>query len=217
MQGNDGIYEELKESILFLEIKPGSRIVEAEISKKFGVSRTPVREALRQLKDENLVEIYPQRGTYVTHIDLDTVKEMAYMRHIIEKNILMNLCRNKYPVRKIVEKYLLMMRLAFKNHDCRSYIVQDMKFHRSLFECGKHQRIWDSIAPSIAQYYRILYLNLELPDHLEQSLESHYAIVDCIEKGKTKELMELLESHHDHLITDADRKIMRSYPEYFVS
>ena len=59
------IYGILKEKIQFLEMKPGERIIEAELSEQYGVSRTPVREALKRLEEEGFVDIYPQRGTYV--------------------------------------------------------------------------------------------------------------------------------------------------------
>ena len=81
------IYGVLKEKIQFLEMKPGERIVEADLSAEYGVSRTPVREALKRLEEEGFVSIYPQRGTYVSLIDMKLVKEMAYMRHILENEI----------------------------------------------------------------------------------------------------------------------------------
>ena len=217
MYGSADIYSELKEDIQFLAIKPGTKMVEAELSKQFGVSRTPVREALKRLNEEELIEIYPQRGTYVSQIDAGRVKEMAYMRHIIEKEVLTELCRKKAKVRTAVEENLLMMRLAIKNHDCKSYIQQDNQFHRTLFGCQGHEVMWDTVSSYLIQYSRILILELDLEDHLERSLESHEAIVDCIESGREEELMKILEEHHDYRMTESDRTIMSRYPEYFLS
>lgn len=210
------VYGLLKEKIQFMEMKPGSRIVEAELSEEFGVSRTPVREALKRLEEEGFIDIYPQRGTYVSLIDMAKVKEMAYMRHILEEHIFTELCQKKVSVRRQVEDKLLLMELALKNQDYKSYIKQDGNFHRALFECGGHEQIWDAISGLLAHYTRVLVLDMMMPDSLEASYQSHLKIADCIENGKKKELREVMATHHDHYVTETDEKIMEQYPDYFL-
>ena len=210
------IYGILKEKIQFLEMKPGERIVEAELSSQYGVSRTPVREALKRLEEEGFIDIYPQRGTYVSLIDMKLVKEMAYMRHILENEIFMQLCRSKVSVKRKVEDKLLMMELALKNEDYKGYIKHDASFHRALFQCGGHEKIWDTISGAMAHYTRVLTLDMMMPNNLSESYKSHQKIADCIENGKIKELKEVMEIHHDYYLTDTDKKIMNNYPEYFV-
>ena len=209
------IYGILKEKIQFLEMKPGERIVEADLSALYGVSRTPVREALKRLEEEGFVDIYPQRGTYVSLIDMNLVKEMAYMRHILENEIFLQLCREKVSVERQVEDKLLMMELALKNEDYKGYIQQDSNFHRALFACGGHEQIWDTISGFMAHYTRVLVLDMMMPNSLSESYQSHLKIADCIENGKIDELKEVMEIHHDHYITETDEKIMQQYPEYF--
>ena len=215
MQGNVEVYEELKEHIQFLELKPGERVVEAELSKQFGVSRTPVREALKRLEEEQLIEIYPQRGTYVARINAAMIREMAYMRHILEEKVLLDLCEKRMPVRQAVEGILLMMKLALKNGDCKAYIQQDILFHRALFICAGHQIMWDTIAGTMTHYSRILSLDMALPNHLKESYDSHERIVECIEEGHSEELRRLLEDHHDYRMSEEDRKMIEQYPKYF--
>ena len=78
------VFEYLYNDILFLKLKPGQLIKEKEISTKLDVSRTPIREALLKLEDEGLVEIYPQRGTYISKISIESVYESHFIRESIE-------------------------------------------------------------------------------------------------------------------------------------
>lgn len=216
MSGNKlNVYGKLKENIQFLEMKPGTKIVESDLAKEFGVSRTPVREALKRLEEERFIDIYPQRGTYVSKIDFTVVKEMAYMRHILETDVLRDLCEKKIPVRRAVEENLLMMELALKNSDYESYIKQDALFHRTLFEVGGHAVLWDTIAGFLAHYTRILVLDMMLPDNLAASYQSHVKITESIEMGNQEELDRIMAVHHDHEMTEADRKLKEMYPKYF--
>ncbi len=210
------VYGIIKEKIQFLEMEPGERIIESELSEAFGVSRTPIREALKRLEEERFIDIYPQRGTYVSKIDFSLVKEMAYMRHVLENDIFMSLCRAKKNVTHAVEDKLLMMELALKNKDYKAYIQQDARFHRSLFACGGHEQIWDTISGFMAHYTRVLVLDMMLPDSLESSYKSHLKIADCIENGRADELKEIMDVHHDYYMTEADEKIQALHPGYFV-
>lgn len=209
------VYALLKEKIQFLEWEPGTRIVENELSDELGVSRTPIREALKRLEEERFIDIYPQRGTYVSKIDMTHVKEMAYMRHVLENDIFMELCRNKAEVTGAVEDKLLIMKLALKKRDYKAYIQQDGKFHRSLFSCGGHEKIWDTISGFMAHYTRVLVLDMMLPNSLEKSYESHLEIVKCIESGNLENLKKIMDVHHDYYMTETDEEIMKKHIDYF--
>ncbi len=210
------VYHVLKNAIKFLELKPGERINEAELSTKIGVSRTPIREALIRLSDELLVEIYPQRGTYVSKIDLSLAKEMAYMRHVLESEILLNMCKEKAKIRDLVDEKLYKMNLALKRNHPIEYITSDDDFHRALFSYGNHEMIWNIISNTRAHYIRVLVLDMMLPNNLEKSYEDHLKIVECIESGDEESLIQIMNVHHDHNETEVERQIKEMYPEYFV-
>ena len=80
----DMVFETLKREILDLELKPGQAISENEICERFGVSRTPVRDALRRLQEQDFVESIPYGGTYVTLLNLSNIKQMIYLRVAVE-------------------------------------------------------------------------------------------------------------------------------------
>ncbi len=209
------VYHTLKNAIQFLELKPGTQIVEAELGAELGVSRTPIREALMRLADERLIEIYPQRGTYVTKIDLSLSKEMAYMRHVLETDIFMKLCEEKADLQNVIEDKLYLMSLALKREDSIEYIIQDAEFHRAIFAYSNHEMIWDVIANTRAHYVRTLVLDMSLPSGLKKSYESHHMIVACIQKGDKEKLLEVLDEHHDYKVSHVDEELMAKYPDYF--
>ena len=210
------VYDLIKQEIQFMELKPGTKIIEAELCEKFNVSRTPIREALKRLEEEKFIDIYPQRGTYVSKIDFKLVKEITYMRHILETDIFMRLCEEKTKVKELVEDKLLMMEFSLKKRDYKAYIRHDNKFHRTLFECGGHEMIWDTISGFMAHYIRVLVLDMMMPDNLEKSYESHLKIVECIENGYMDKLRKIMDVHHDHYKTEEDDELIKQYPEYFV-
>lgn len=216
MEKKLNVYNTLKNAIQFLEFKPGAAISEAELIAELGVSRTPIREALIRLADELLVEIYPQRGTFVSKIDIGLAKEMAYMRHIVETEIFMQLCRQKADVSNAVAESMFFMSRAIKNKDVVTYIQNDGKFHGSIFSFAKHEMIWNIISNTRTHYVRLLMLDLMLPNTIEESYQDHEKIVECIVKGKMKELTQILKVHHDYDQMKREAQIKEKFSEYLV-
>ena len=210
------VYSVIKEKILFLDMKPGDKIVEAELAEEMGVSRTPIREALKRLEEERFIDIYPQRGTYVALIDFNYVKEITYMRHILECAILDGLCEKKEKVMSKLEERLVMMRFALRSNDFKSYIKHDTKFHKELFAISGHEAIWNHISSVLGHYTRMLVMDMMIENNLDRSYEGHLAIIEAIESGDREKLRDVLEEHHDHKVTDTDRQIMETHSEYFL-
>ena len=93
---SDGVYEQLKEQILHLELPPGSTISEIDTAEKYNISRTPVRDAFKRLEREGLLEIRPHIGTFISLIDLYAVSDVLYTREVLEYAVLQALNeRNK--------------------------------------------------------------------------------------------------------------------------
>ena len=92
------VFETLKREILDLKLEPGRMISENEICERFGVSRTPVRDALRLLQEQGFVETVPYRGTYVTLLSLDNIIQMIYMRVAVETMVLRDFLKVQNPM-----------------------------------------------------------------------------------------------------------------------
>ncbi len=210
------VYNTLKDAIQYLELMPGSIIHENELIEQLGVSRTPIREALIRLSNEYMVEVYPQRGTYVSAIDFHLAHEIAYMRHIVDTDVCVMLCRDKAPIQNAVDQELYFMSQCVKNMDVIGYIKHDNAFHNEIFRVAGHEMIWEIISNSRAHYNRMLTLDLRRPGALEKSYQEHQDIVRAIESGDEKELMEILDRHHDYQDMERrEKEIREMFPDYF--
>lgn len=209
------VYRALKNAIQFLALEPGSVLAEADLVTELGVSRTPIREALIRLEDDALVNIYPQRGTYVAKISLPLAKEMAYMRHVLETEIAADLCRRKADLRDATAESMFLMRQALKKKDIIEYILNDDAFHRSIFAAAGREPIWNVISATRAHYIRVLMLDLTLPSTLEESYQDHERIVQLVGRGALDDLLAILNTHHDHTAMKREPEILAKFRSYF--
>ena len=90
----DYAYRVIKEGIMYLELQPGQAISEIELAEALNLSRTPIREVMAKLREENLVEVLPQVGTYVSKINSQLVEEASFMRFTLEKEVLKLACES---------------------------------------------------------------------------------------------------------------------------
>lgn len=210
------VYTSLKDAIQYLELMPGSMIHENELVEKLGVSRTPIREALIRLASEYLVDIYPQRGTYISTIDFHLAYEVAYMRHILDRDVCLSLCRKKVSLHEAVDEKMYFMSQAVKHKDVVGYIKNDNAFHNAIFAVAGHEMIWEIISNSRAHYNRMLVLDLKRPGILEKSFQEHQDIVRTIAEGNEDELSTIMDRHHDHRdMPEREQEIRAMFPEYF--
>ena len=116
----DAVYDSLRTLILQLELPPGTAISEKDISLKFNVSRTPVRDSFVRLAQEGLLEVYPQRGSYVSLIDIDLVEEARFMREQLEVAVVRLACAS-FPAERLaeLERNLSQQRVSIEAHDYR--------------------------------------------------------------------------------------------------
>src|SRR5690625_4378501 len=127
----DFVYEALSEAIVSLELPPGSTISEKEISEKMEVSRTPVREAFLRLTEDELLTVLPQRGSYISLIDLDHVEDARFLREQAEAGIIRLACESfseAYIVK--LEKNVKYQKFARDNDDENELFILDKEFHR---------------------------------------------------------------------------------------
>ena len=143
------VYETLKQDILHMKIKPGTAIGEVEIANKFGVSRTPVRDAIRRLEADGLVEVKSHIGTYVTLIDLDQVADAIYMREKIEKAVIQDFSRvlnNKGSIKLVynLDKQKELLESDVEDSEIAvQFMILDNEFHKTIFELTGRIAIWE--------------------------------------------------------------------------
>ena len=90
----DAIYEELKSQIINLDLLPGTKVKEEDLAKEFNISRTPIRGVISRLVKDSLLEVKPQKGTYVSKIDLSKINDYIYVRKSVEIQMISKICKS---------------------------------------------------------------------------------------------------------------------------
>lgn len=211
----DSVYQRLYEEILQLKLEPGQLISEKEISERMEVSRTPVREAFQQLAREELLEIYPQKGTRVSLIDLSLVEEARFMREHLETAVVKLACKS-FPEEKLMELdwNLNMQSLYRQKRDERQIFSLDEQFHQMIFSgCGK-SRVWAAIQQMNMDFKRVRVLRLVADYNWDDIVEQHRDLVTCIKKRDAAAAEAKMHEHLTRVVIDKE-KLTQQFPSYF--
>lgn len=217
------IYAFLRHHITELTIKPGTRLSENDLSAQFSVSRQPVREAIFRLKRQGLIEVYPQKGSFVTRISGRNIMETCFVRSSIEKAALQRgMLTPDADTKKIVAELEDNLRQQHElTHDSTVadpdalFLKQDNEFHQILCKLSGTKLAWEVIDDIKANLDRIRYLSTKGVSRIENIVGEHQQIFDLMTAGKVDEAMASL---HDHLyeIAMTYRAIRAKNEEWFV-
>ncbi|MFD2706807.1 GntR family transcriptional regulator [Salibacterium lacus] len=209
------VYDKLKSDIMKLIYKPGQRITENVVSDHLNVSRTPVREAFLKLSEERLIEVYPQRGTYVSLINKKLVEESVFIRENLELAIV------KLALQQFDEYYMFMMEknLAKQREyvDSPEYVQLfdlDQEFHEILFAGVDKFYSWSIIENSMVNYNRIRMLSLISSVNWQLLINQHEEIFNSIKEKDEEKGITVMKDHLSRLTIDIE-KIEEKFPDYF--
>lgn len=175
------VYRFLKTNIMHLRMPPGTSLTEQDIATLLSVSRTPVREAFIQLSQEHLLDILPQKGTYVSLINLDSVEESKFMRETLEKAVIKIACRQFPPDRLFeLQSCISIQELCLQETNYLKFYELDELLHRTIFSGCKKERIWNAIQQMNTHYNRVRLLNLASSHDFNELLEQHKNLVQSI-------------------------------------
>lgn len=197
------IIQLLKEEILSLQLKPGTIISETTLSERFKISRTPIRDILKQLSAEGYVDIYPQKGSVVSYIDLESVEQIIYLRSTLEKEMIKELSAY-IPLKGLHQLHDLLSAQedCLKKEDAfRNFMALDDAFHKTFFTLTGRLFLWDIIQQFNAHYLRYRKLHMLKKEKLSEILKEHQLIVSYIVEGKTEEIDALI---HHHIRADVN-------------
>ncbi|NQD65842.1 GntR family transcriptional regulator [Bacillus haikouensis] len=191
----DEVKEKLKEDIIMLKLKPGDRIVETEVAKKLGISQVPVREALRGLEEEGLINTIKYRGAFVSDINPVEMYHMFSLRAKIETDAIEAILP-KLTKRHFGELYDIVDKMKSGEND---YAVQsrlDMEFHRTIIEWANvdvYLRIWGMLTNHIRRYITLLNPKVRiLPEEVHQY---HHALVEMLEERDAEKAKNAFREH----------------------
>ncbi|MCQ8212139.1 GntR family transcriptional regulator [Cetobacterium somerae] len=211
------IYRVLRENIMNLNLKPGESIGEIELSKMLNVSRTPLREAIVQLVEEKLLEVFPQRGSFVSKINLNLVEEAIFVRETCEERILKMACQDENIDELVMklEKNIEYQKIILNfDGDLHEFFTLDNEFHYILFDHYNKKNSWKAIKRLSTHYDRLRLLDALEKTNIEATLNQHIKIVDSIKNVNNENIGNLIEKHLLNY-KDVIKKYEAKYPEYF--
>jgi DNA-binding GntR family transcriptional regulator len=210
------IYREVRDDIVSMRRKPGEPIVERQIALARGVSRTPVREALLRLADEDLVEIFPQSGTFVARIPMGALPEAILMRTALEQTTARLAAERADPghVARLRELLARQRRVEARG-DRDRFHAADEAFHAAIAQAAGHPGIWRFIEQVKIQVDRYRRLTLPVPGRMRRVLAEHAAIVEAIEKHDGPGAAAAMAAHLERLRASIG-DVRDLNPDYFV-
>jgi DNA-binding GntR family transcriptional regulator len=188
------IYAALRDAIVSVQVLPGQAISETEMAANFGVSRTPIREALIRLADEGLVEIYPQAGTFVSRIDLAAVREAQFIRQTLETAVAIRAASTAQGS-GVFEPILERQAGAIRDKDFPTFFASDEDLHRMVFELAGHGASWRLVQAAKSHLDRVRQLERPSEATLMEMLRQHRAIAAAIRSGDVSGAIEAVTEH----------------------
>ncbi|SSC70695.1 unnamed protein product [Ciceribacter sp. T2.26MG-112.2] len=208
------LYRLLRDRIVKGDLAPGARISESEIAASYKVSRQPVREAFIKLAEESLVEVRPQRGTYVRRISVPAVMTARFVREAVEADIVRAAAQAVTPnILALLEANLTAQRAVVDSDDPSRFMELDEAFHRLLAEAAGQPAIWDILEDLKTQMDRVRHISTrQFPR--ERLIDQHAAVVAALRSGDPDAAEAQMRTHLKGVLTDLPA-IAEAMPEFF--
>jgi DNA-binding GntR family transcriptional regulator len=179
----DQIYQYVRGLIVSGQLRPGEAINEVAIAEQLGVSRTPVREAVKRISDEGLVNVFAQTGTFVAPISLKELEEAYVIRSALEMESAKRAASKLTPAHaELLEDNIAAHELAISRAKYAEAIRLDDVFHRTIAEINDFQMLWRAVDISKAQMDRGRYMSLPKPGYGEITIQQHRLILKALQR-----------------------------------
>lgn len=197
----DVVFNTLRQAILRGELQPGERLLEIHLANKLGVSRTPIREAMRKLELEGLVLMIPRKGAVVAEITEKSLRDVLEVRKALEE-LAVRLACEKIQDEEIEELKAAAKEFenALKSGDVTVFAEADVKFHDIIYRTTDNQRLIQLLYNLREQMYRYRVEYLKRKDSHEVLLAEHQRIIETIEKRDEKSAVEAVCTHIDNQV-----------------
>lgn len=210
----DFAFRVLRDNIVSLDLKPGTLISENEIAMEFGVSRTPVREAIIDLAKAGIIEILPQRGSYVSLIDPSMVEESRFVRKILDKAVIELACESApKDVIDEIEENVHLQEFYLEKEDADRIYMLDNQFHYLIYKAAGKETTYDMSSTMMLHFDRVRTLSVETVKDLK-IVKDHREMLEAIKAGDKETAVFLVEKHLGRYKLD-EAQMKQEHPEYF--
>jgi len=200
------VFNSIRGAIISGVLKPGERLMEVQLAEKMGVSRTPIREAIRKLELEGLVVMIARKGAYVADLSIKNITDVLEVRAALE-GLASGLAALRMTEEEIKDLELTAKRFeqAMNSNDVEGIIQTDIEFHEKIFKATRNEKLLqltNSLMEQV-QRFRVMYLNKAAKS--TNLIKEHYKIAEVISK-RNREMAENISKIH---IQNAEKDMMR--------
>ncbi|HOJ77242.1 MAG TPA: GntR family transcriptional regulator [Bacillota bacterium] len=199
------VFETMREAIINGQLRPGERMMEIQLAEEMGVSRTPVREAIRKLELEGLVVMIPRKGAYVAGLSLKDIADVFEIRRALE-GLAAELAADRITDQELenLERYLVKISEEIECGDLNKVVEIDTDFHTLLYQASRNSKLTQIINNLREQIQRFRTTSLSLPGRMRVALDEHRKIVEAI-SSRDGELARKIAQEH---IENAENSMM---------
>ncbi|MEX2324519.1 MAG: GntR family transcriptional regulator [Nitriliruptoraceae bacterium] len=188
-------YYLLRDRIVTLQLAPGTLVNERELAEEFGLGRTPIREALRRLADEDLVEVFPRRGIYVGPIDVGDLGAISEIRVEME-GFVSRLAAQRRADADHEPINALLGELAQADNATQPQLIElDQRIHRLIYHCARNPFLEASLDRYYVLALRLWFLALERVAGLHDAVNEHVALLEAIATGDAETAETIARDH----------------------
>jgi DNA-binding GntR family transcriptional regulator len=203
----DQAYYAIRQLIVSLEYAPGDPISERDLTDRLGIGRTPIREALRQLAQEKLVEVFPRRGMFVTTVDVRDLARLCEVRVVLEPEAA-RLAAERATQADLDEIWALLEELeSRRRRSDRVLIDLDERIHRTIYRSAHNDFLEETLEEYYALALRIWMMALDKTSTLRDAVEEHHSVLEAIARGMGEAAAQRMREHVDRF-EDTMRQVL---------
>lgn len=193
---HDEVAERLRELILSGELEPKERINEVELCERFGISRTPLREAIKILATEGLLELLPNRGARVGHVSQSEIEEMLEVVAGLEATAAELACRFITDGEiDVIEAKTIIMEKAYGRGDDRAYFTLNREIHELMMQAARNATLSGIYGNLSSRIQRMRYTAHKTPDQWRRAMEEHVKMVELLRARDGEGLSRIVRDH----------------------
>jgi GntR family transcriptional regulator, rspAB operon transcriptional repressor len=209
------VFEVLRGRIIALDLAPGTVLNRAELQQEFGLSSTPIRDALMRLSAEGLLDIIPQSVTRVSLIDLVLARQAQFLRRSVELETVLTLAQlaDRSFIAEL-EGFVEVQRAFADRSDITAFYESDGQFHRRMYELAGAPDLWDLVRQRSGHIDRIRRLELPVTGKMAQVVRAHGLIVAAVGAGDVGAAQARM---REHLLSSLSlrQSLQDQHPTYF--
>lgn len=211
---NDVTYNRIRKDIMNMTLEPGMNVSVQKLSERYGVSRTPVREAIVRLQQSGLVEIYPQRKTVVSKIDLERVYEEWFIRTSLESAVVDAFIRRcSELVADTMQELISKQKKYLDKEYFGEFYSKDNRFHQLIFETAGQALAWKTIENVASHYNRIRLLHGKI-NGVGSIIDEHQRMVAAARKRDSEEMRKAVMEYSNNFLEQV-KSMSKQYPHFF--